>query len=66
MRCQHEKGFQKITLAPDESAEVAFDITDEMLRFYDIYMNYTSEPGKFQVFIGGDSNTQNVAEFLLV
>lgn len=59
------KGFQKITLEPEQSIEVAFDITEEMLRFYDIDMNYRSESGKFQVFIGGHSDTQNVAEFVL-
>lgn len=59
------KGFQKITLEPEQSIEVAFDITEDMLRFYDIDMNYRSESGKFQVFIGGHSDTQNVAEFVL-
>ncbi len=60
------KGAKKITLAPEETGEVTFEITEEMLRFYDINMNFVSEPGLFNVFIGHDSDTQNMAEFLLV
>ncbi len=59
------KGFRKISLAPGESVNVSFPITEEMLRFYDIHMNYTSEPGKFEIFIGPDSTTENKAAFIL-
>lgn len=59
------KGFQKVTLAPGESAEVSFAITEEMLRFHDIRMNYTSEPGQFQLFIGFDSTAERNAAFEL-
>ena len=59
------KGFQRIILAPGESREVSFDITEEMLRFYRLDMIYGSEPGRFRIFIGGDSNTENGAEFIL-
>lgn len=59
------KGFQRIILAPGESREVSFDITEEMLRFYRLDMTYGSEPGRFRIFIGGDSNTENGAEFIL-
>ena len=59
------KGFRKITLAPGESMEVSFPITEDMLRFYDINMNYTSEPGEFEIFIGTDSTTQNKSGFTL-
>lgn len=60
------KGFQKILLQPGESREVSFEIREEMLRFYTADMKYASEPGKFEVFIGGDSDTDNRAEFRLV
>jgi beta-glucosidase len=60
------KGFKKVTLAPGESADVSFTITEEMLRFYDINMNYVSEPGKFQLFIGFDSTAVNHADFTLL
>jgi len=60
------RGFKKVTLKPQESCEVTFEITESMLRFYDINMNYVSEPGAFHVFIGSDSDTENKAEFWLV
>jgi len=60
------KGFKKVTLNPGENATVSFTITEEMLRFYDINMNYVSEPGKFQLFIGFDSTAVNQADFTLL
>lgn len=60
------KAFQQITLAPGESGDVSFAITEEMLRFYNIDMRYTSEPGDFSLYIGLDSTTQNKASFTLV
>ena len=60
------KGFKKVTLAPLEVAVITFEITQEMLRFYDIHMNYVSEPGKFSVFMGSDSTTQQYVEFQLM
>ncbi len=57
------RGVQKVFLQPKESKEVSFVIREEMLRFYDINMNYVSEPGVFHVFIGADSDTANRAEF---
>ena len=59
------KGFQKVSLAPGESREVRFTIEEPMLRFYDIDMNYVSEPGSFEVYIGESSDTANGAEFVL-
>lgn len=59
------KGVQKIFLKAGEEREVHFEITEEMLRFYDIDMHFTSEPGAFTVWIGGDSLTQNGADFKL-
>lgn len=59
------KGFQRIFLAPGESREVVFTITEEMLRFYRLDMTYGSEPGRFMAYIGADSNTENGAEFRL-
>jgi len=60
------KGFQKIELQPGEERKVTFTITEEMLRFYDINMNFTSEKGDFVVYIGNDSRTRNQQEFVLV
>ena len=59
------KGFQKIRLAPGEEKEVCFEIREEMLRFWNIDMEYRSEPGMFRVWIGTDSRTENGEEFYL-
>ena len=60
------RGFQKVVLNPGESREVSFTVTEDMLRFYDHSMQYVSEPGDFDVFIGPDSRTENTARFTLV
>lgn len=59
------KDFCKIRLKPGEKQKVVFEITQEMLRFYDRNMEFRAEPGSFTVRIGSDSSTRNEAEFLL-
>lgn len=60
------KGFQKVYLTPGESKEVVFEIKEEMLRFYDVDMQFVSEPGEFYVYIGSDSDTKNKSVFHFV
>ena len=59
------RGLRTVTLQPGECREVGFDITEEMLRFYDAEMRYTSEAGDFTLWIGRDSRTENGAAFRL-
>lgn len=59
------KGFQKVELQPGEERQITFTISEEMLRFYDINMKYTSEPGEYNVFIGNSSNTSNGQKLIL-
>ena len=59
------KGYERVMLQPGEETTVTFTITEEMLRFYDIHMDYVSEPGEFAAFIGGDSTTENEIRFRL-
>ena len=59
------KGFQKITLQPSEEKKVTFAITEEMLRFLTEDGVWASEPGAFDLYIGGASNTENQAVFKL-
>lgn len=59
------KGVQKIRLSGGESKSVSFEITEDMLRFYDADMNFVSEPGEFSVWISTDSLTENEARFVL-
>ncbi len=60
------KGVQKIRLAKGESREISFNITEDMLRFYDDDMKFVSEAGEFSIWIGTDSLTTNEAKFVLV
>ena len=60
------KGIQKVYLEPNEEKTVQFEINEDMLKFYDIDMNYTAEKGSFTVWIGGTSLTDNKAEFKLI
>lgn len=59
------KGFQKVTLRPGERRDVCFTIREDMLRFYDSRMVYTSEPGTFEVHIAANSEMDNKACFRL-
>ena len=59
------KGFQKIMLQPGEEKKVTFAITEEMLRFLTEDGVWASEPGAFDLYIGGASNTENQAVFKL-
>lgn len=49
------KGFQKIQLEAGESREVSFEISEEMLRFYQQDGQFASEVGDFDIFIGRNS-----------
>lgn len=59
------KGFQKVKLQPGEEKKVTFAITEEMLRFLTEDGVWASEPGAFDLYIGGASNTENQAVFKL-
>jgi beta-glucosidase len=60
------KDFKKIFLKKGESQAVTFTITEKDLRFYDINMNYKSEPGDFKVFVGTNSANVQEANFKLI
>ena len=59
------KGFKKIELNPGESKIVNFEIENSLLEFYSYNNIWESEPGKFHVFIGTDSNVKDYKEFYL-
>ena len=59
------KGFKRIHLKAGESTRVTFNIEADDLAFYNLKMQYVTEPGDFFVWIGGDSNTQLKAEFAI-
>ena len=49
------KGFEKVFIKAGESKTISFKITPELLRFYDYDLNYVTEPGDFDIMIGGNS-----------
>jgi len=51
------KGFQKITIKKGEKQTVTFRISQEDLKFYNSDLQFIAEPGEFEVFVGGDSDT---------
>jgi beta-glucosidase len=59
------KGFQRLTLAPNETKIIALDITPEHLAFYDIDMNYVVEPGEFEIMIGNSSRDEDLQKVTL-
>jgi beta-glucosidase len=60
------KGFQKINLKKGETQTVTFEITVENLKFYNSDLQFVAEPGRFQLFIGTNSDTTDKIEFDLV
>ncbi|MEO7992619.1 MAG: beta-glucosidase BglX [Chryseolinea sp.] len=59
------KGFEKIMIKAGETKDISFKISSDNLSFYRQDMSFGPEPGKFQVFIGGNSRDLKSAEFSL-
>ncbi len=55
------KGFRRLHLRAGESQTVTFDITDDMLSYYNHELRYVMEPGDFDVMIGPDSHRVKTA-----
>ncbi|MEC0180189.1 beta-glucosidase BglX [Paenibacillus peoriae] len=49
------KDFKKVFLQSGETKIVEFSIHEDMLKFYGRDMEYKSEPGEFEVYIGSSS-----------
>lgn len=50
------KGFRRIHLKAGESKQVTFEITPEMLKYYDSDLNYGIDPGKVDIMAGPSSD----------
>lgn len=59
------KAFEMVELKAGEKKEVTFSITNDMLEFYNVDKEWTSEEGKFEIMIGGNSRDLKKAEFYL-
>ena len=60
------RGFYKVPIKKGESRDLTFELTLEDLKFYDANLNWTYEPGDFQVFVGTNSSDVKQATFKLV
>lgn len=60
------KGFEKVSLIKGETKTVSFEISSEDLKFYNLEMKHEAETGKFEVFVGGNSDTDRKASFELL
>jgi beta-glucosidase len=59
------KGFQRNRLLPGDVKTLQFTLTPEDLAFYDRKQQRLVEPGRFQIWVGGDSDAELTAEFEL-
>src|SRR5690606_3110882 len=59
------KGYEKVTLQPGETKTVTFTITEEQLRYYHSNLEFTSDAGRFEVFIGTNSRDVETLSFVL-
>ena len=57
------KAFKKVMLKAGESKEIEFTISYADLEFYKSWSEKVVEPGKFDLWIGGDSNSGLKAHF---
>jgi beta-glucosidase len=59
------KGFERISLKAGESREVNFNIDANLLKYYDNELNYSVEPGEFELMIGPNSRDVQTVGFTL-
>ncbi|MEL7003152.1 MAG: glycoside hydrolase family 3 C-terminal domain-containing protein, partial [Bacteroidota bacterium] len=59
------KGFEKIEITPGETKTVTFELNNDHLSFYKADLSFGSEPGKFKVFVGTNSQELKEADFEL-
>ena len=60
------KGFDKIKLNAGESRVVTFRLTEKDLSYWNNDLKWKADPGKFKVFVGGNSRDVKEADFELV
>ncbi|WP_036383699.1 beta-glucosidase BglX [Muricauda sp. MAR_2010_75] len=59
------KGFQKIMLKKGERKEVTITLSPDDLKFYNTQLEFVSEPGEFEIFVGTNSDADLSETFTL-
>lgn len=59
------KGFRRISLEAGETRAVTFEITPELLAFYNLEMKYAVEPGEFEIMVGNSSRDSDLQRTVL-
>jgi len=59
------KGFERVELKAGQRKTIHFIIDEEMLSFYRRDMSWGTEPGEFEIFIGGSSDATASIKFTL-
>ena len=59
------KGFMRVTLKPGETKHLMYDLPVSDLAFWNRDMEYVVEPGKFQLWVAGDSASGEPIEFIV-
>ena len=59
------KGFQRVALEAGETRTVSFSLHTDDLAFHNRDMELVTEPGRFHAWIGGDSDAEMRAEFVI-
>ncbi len=57
------KGFKRVSLEAGEGKTILFRLGPEELSFLDDNGQAVLEPGRFQVWVGEDSNAESGTEF---
>lgn len=60
------KKFEKVDISKGETKTVSFTISVDDIKFYNSVLELVAEPGKFEVYVGTNSNADLKAEFELV
>jgi beta-glucosidase len=60
------KGFKRLFIPAGESETIVFTLHTDELAFYDRQMKFNTEPGLFNAWIGGSSDTKLKTEFKVV
>ncbi|WLD92807.1 glycoside hydrolase family 3 N-terminal domain-containing protein [Alkalihalobacillus sp. AL-G] len=60
------KGFKKIMVAPGETKQVTFELTEEQLRYHHSDLSFESDPGAFVAYVGSNSKDGTARQFELI